>query len=142
MRYGHSCTKISKTGICFSFSFHHHRRDPVGGSGNVDRHSGREHHPAPCLHETCVWSICPLADGMPDSAFDYGCCRVGMMREQRGGGLRAGVRGGMHPPPLGQQFLRTREVYAGESQNISSLGTFSAIQNDKHYVYLSMPFGC
>ena len=85
--------KSRKPGIRFPFSLHHPHSDQVGGSGNVDRHPCREHHPVPCLHEAGVWSTCPQADGMSDSAFDHGCCRagdgVGMMREQRGGGLYA-----------------------------------------------------
>ena len=116
MRCGHSCTKISKTGICFSFSLHHTNRDQVGGSGNVDLHSGREHRPVPRLHEAGVRSICPQAGGMYDSAFDHGCCRAGVRWEGYASSAKVdyvpGVRGEMHPTPPGQQFLRTMGLHA------------------------------
>ena len=83
--------KSRKPGIYFPFSLHHPHRDQVGGSGNVDRHSCREHHPVPCLHEAGVWNMRPQADGMPDSTFDHGCCRAGdgagTVRERHGGGF-------------------------------------------------------
>ena len=115
MRCGQSYKKSRKPGIRFPFSLHHPHRDQVGGSGNVDRHPRREHHPVPCLHEAGLRSMCPPADGMPDSAFDHGCCRAGdgagMMRERHGGGLRAGGSG-RDAPAAARSIILTDERVA------------------------------
>jgi hypothetical protein len=113
---GRSCIKISGTGIRFSFSLHHSRRDKVGGFGNVDRHPCREHHPVPCLHEAGVWSICSPADGVPDSAIR---CRLLPGRGWGGNDARAArgwiaCRGsGRDAPAAARSIILTDDGIAG-----------------------------
>ena len=106
--------KSRKPGIRFPFSLHHPHSDQVGGSGNVDRHPCREHRPVPCLHEAGVWSMCPQADGMSDSAFDYGCCRAWVggndARAAGVGGVPRGV--GRDAPATARSTILTDEGIA------------------------------
>ena len=105
--------KNLKTGIRPPLSLHHKHPDQVGGSGNEDRHSGREHHLVPCLHEASVRSICPLADGMPDSAIRSWLLPGGNDARAAWGWIVCRWVREVVYPPLGQRFSQTIELRVG-----------------------------